>query len=62
MDVVTTDNPAIYEGFGGMALVRLYERLRHWLRGNTKTPGQARTSPITTISATISTGSGSTTA
>ena len=40
MDVVTTDNSEVYEGFGGMALVRLYERIRHWLRGNTKT--QAR--------------------
>ena len=40
MDVVTNDNPEIYEGFGGMALVRLYERLRHWLKGNTRT--QAR--------------------
>jgi len=37
MDVVSTDNKEVYEGFGGMALVRLYERLRHWLRGNTRT-------------------------
>jgi cyclopropane-fatty-acyl-phospholipid synthase len=36
MDVVTTDNPDIYEGYSGMALVRLYERVRHWLKKNTR--------------------------
>ncbi|MFN3952963.1 MAG: class I SAM-dependent methyltransferase [Pararhodobacter sp.] len=36
MDVVSQDNPEVYEGFGGLALVRLYERLRHWLRGNSR--------------------------
>jgi cyclopropane-fatty-acyl-phospholipid synthase len=36
MDVVSKDNPDVYEGFGGMALVRLYERIRHWLKGNSK--------------------------
>lgn len=36
MDVVTQDNPEVYDGFGGMALVRLYERIRHWLRSNSK--------------------------
>ena len=36
MDVVSQDNPEVYEGFGGLALVRLFERLRHWLRGNSR--------------------------
>jgi cyclopropane-fatty-acyl-phospholipid synthase len=36
MDVVSKDNPDVYEGFGGMALVRLYERIRHWLKKNSK--------------------------
>ncbi|KPQ08422.1 MAG: cyclopropane-fatty-acyl-phospholipid synthase [Rhodobacteraceae bacterium HLUCCA12] len=36
MDVVTQDNPEVYDGFGGMALVRLYERIRHWLNSNTR--------------------------
>jgi len=40
MDVVFTDNPALLDEFTGMALVRAYERVRHWLRGNSKT--QAR--------------------
>ncbi|WP_209425701.1 cyclopropane-fatty-acyl-phospholipid synthase family protein [Pararhodobacter sp. SW119] len=37
MDLITHDNPDVYEGYGGMTLVRLYERLRHWLRGNSRT-------------------------
>ncbi|WP_127109729.1 SAM-dependent methyltransferase [Pararhodobacter zhoushanensis] len=40
MDVIFTDNPALLDEFTGMALVRAYERVRHWLRGNSKT--QAR--------------------
>lgn len=36
MDVITQDNPEVFDGFGGMALVRLYERLRHWLNANSK--------------------------
>ena len=40
MDFVHADNESLYNGFPGMALVRVYERLRHWLRRNTK--GQAR--------------------
>mgnify|MGYP001240554113 CR=1 FL=1 len=36
MDVVFRDNPALLDEFTGMALVRAYERLRHWLRGNSK--------------------------
>lgn len=40
MDVVFKDNPAVLDEFTGMALVRAYERVRHWLRGNSR--GQAR--------------------
>jgi cyclopropane-fatty-acyl-phospholipid synthase len=40
MDLITHDNPQIYEEFTGMALVRVFERLRHWMRRNTKS--QAR--------------------
>ncbi len=36
MDFVHADNDEIYDGFPGMALVRDYERLRHWLRGNSR--------------------------
>ena len=36
MDVVFTDNPAVLDEFTGMALVRAYENLRHWLRGNSR--------------------------
>ncbi len=36
MDLVHADNDAIYDGFYGMALVRMYERLRHVLRPNSK--------------------------
>ena len=36
MDFVHADNDAIYDGFPGMALLRLYERLRHALRANTR--------------------------
>jgi cyclopropane-fatty-acyl-phospholipid synthase len=36
MDFVHEDNEDIYDGFPGMGLVRLYERLRHWLNGNSK--------------------------
>ncbi len=36
MDFVHTDNEAVYDGFPGMGLVRIYERMRHWLRGNSK--------------------------
>ena len=37
MDVVFKDNPALLDEFTGMALVRAYERTRHWLRGNSRT-------------------------
>ncbi|MDW4496405.1 cyclopropane-fatty-acyl-phospholipid synthase family protein [Sulfitobacter sp. D35] len=40
MDLLHADNDDLYDGFGGMALARLYERLRFWLRGNSKS--QAR--------------------
>jgi cyclopropane-fatty-acyl-phospholipid synthase len=40
MDLVHADNDEIYDGFYGMALVRLFERLRHLLRSNSK--GQAK--------------------
>ncbi|GAB4260762.1 MAG: cyclopropane-fatty-acyl-phospholipid synthase family protein [Pararhodobacter sp.] len=36
MDVAFTDNPALLDEFPGMALVRGVERLRHWLRGNSR--------------------------
>lgn len=36
MDVLSQNNPAIYDSFPGMGLLRLAERLRHWLRGNSR--------------------------
>jgi cyclopropane-fatty-acyl-phospholipid synthase len=36
MDLVHADNDAIYDGFYGMALLRMYERARHVLRPNSK--------------------------
>ncbi|QYX57953.1 cyclopropane-fatty-acyl-phospholipid synthase family protein [Roseovarius sp. SCSIO 43702] len=36
MDFFTMENEAIYEGFPGMSILRAYERLRHWLRRNSK--------------------------
>jgi len=40
MDLVHHDNDGVYDGFQGQKLVRAYERLRHWLRSNSRT--QAR--------------------
>lgn len=40
MDLVHADNEDIYDGFPGMGLLRAYERLRFWLKSNSKT--QAR--------------------
>ncbi|PQO23739.1 SAM-dependent methyltransferase [Rhodobacteraceae bacterium WD3A24] len=40
MDLIHQGNDAIYDGFPGMGLVRAFERLRHWLRRNSR--GQAR--------------------
>lgn len=36
MDVVHEDNEDIYDGFPGMGVVRAYERVRHWLKNNSK--------------------------
>ncbi|MEM7668014.1 MAG: hypothetical protein AAF317_02550, partial [Pseudomonadota bacterium] len=36
MDVLLLNNEAIARPFTGAAIVRAYERLRHWLRSNTK--------------------------
>lgn len=36
MDVIFKDNPAVLDEFTGMALVRAFERVRHWLRSNSK--------------------------
>jgi cyclopropane-fatty-acyl-phospholipid synthase len=40
MDLIHADNDGLYDGFPGMALVRAFERMRHWLRSNSRT--QAR--------------------
>ncbi|MGR3564251.1 MAG: class I SAM-dependent methyltransferase [Heliomarina sp.] len=40
MDLVSTGNEALYDGFPGMGLVRFYEQLRFWLQRNHK--AQAR--------------------
>ncbi|MEM6385845.1 MAG: cyclopropane-fatty-acyl-phospholipid synthase family protein [Pseudomonadota bacterium] len=36
MDVVHADNNDVYDSFAGMQLVRIWERLRHWMNRNTK--------------------------
>ena len=36
MDLMHAENDEVYEGFPGMALVRLYERTRFWLQSNSK--------------------------
>ena len=36
MDLMHAENDEVYEGFPGMALVRLYERARFWLQSNSK--------------------------
>ncbi|MCC5999830.1 MAG: class I SAM-dependent methyltransferase [Pararhodobacter sp.] len=36
MDLLHNDNPAVLDEFPGMGLVRAYERLRHWLRSNSR--------------------------
>ncbi len=36
LDMIHADNYDVYNGFAGMALVRIYERLRHLLRSNSK--------------------------
>ena len=40
MDLAHAGNDTLYDGFPGMAAVRLYEKLRFWLQGNSK--NQAR--------------------
>ena len=37
MDLVNDDNPALYDEVLATKLVRIMERLRHWLRANSKT-------------------------
>ena len=36
MDLIHADNDDLYDGFPGMAFVRAYERMRHWLNTNSK--------------------------
>jgi cyclopropane-fatty-acyl-phospholipid synthase len=36
MDLIHADNDAIFDGYPGMVFVRAFERLRHFLRSNTK--------------------------
>ena len=36
MDVVHADNDEVYNSFGGMQIVRLFERMRHWMNRNTR--------------------------
>jgi cyclopropane-fatty-acyl-phospholipid synthase len=40
MDLIHADNDGLYDGFPGIRLVRAFERLRHWLRSNSR--AQAR--------------------
>ncbi len=40
MDLINDDNPSVYDEAVGMGLLRALERLRHWLRANSK--AQAR--------------------
>ena len=36
MDLVHAGNDELYDGFPGMALLRTFEKLRHWLRSNSR--------------------------
>lgn len=36
MDVIHADNDDVYQSFGGMQIVRLWERFRHWMNRNTR--------------------------
>lgn len=36
LDLIQGDNEGVYDGFPGMGLVRVYERLRFWLQSNSK--------------------------
>lgn len=35
-DFLRSDNDALYDGFPGMTFVRAFERMRHWLKSNTR--------------------------
>ncbi|NND19091.1 MAG: SAM-dependent methyltransferase, partial [Silicimonas sp.] len=36
MDVIHADNDDVYDSFGGLQIVRMWERFRHWMNRNTK--------------------------
>ena len=36
MDLIHADNDDMYDSFGGLQIVRIWERLRHWMNRNTK--------------------------
>ena len=36
MDFMHHDNEVLYDGFPGMGMLRAYERLRHWMNGNSR--------------------------
>ncbi len=36
MDLVHQGNEAVYDGFPGIGIVRTFEKMRHWLRGNSR--------------------------
>ena len=36
MDVIHADNDDVYFSFGGIQIVRLFERMRHWMNRNTR--------------------------
>ncbi len=40
MDLLNDDNDTVYHGFPGMGLVQAFERVRHWLRSNSKSQAQ----------------------
>ena len=51
MDVVHADNDEVYNSFGGMFLVRAWERLRHWMNSNRSSNTSAPRPPRLTASA-----------
>jgi len=36
MDIILDRNEAVFDGFPGMGLVRIYERMRHWMNRNSR--------------------------
>ncbi|OWU83465.1 cyclopropane-fatty-acyl-phospholipid synthase [Oceanicola sp. 22II-s10i] len=40
LDLLHSGNDNVYDGFPGMAFVRIYERMRHWMNRNTKKQAQ----------------------